>query len=153
MAAKLFKLAVVSIDRPESSCPAELAVVIEHCVAAIREAGERGADLVLLPEEPDVIAGGEYGEHRLKEHPVFVAFQEQAAKSRIGVIATVSAKVEDVPGDGHANTAFLLNREGKVAGLYRKKHPAANYAARDRVIYPTTEAQRETILKHGNLPE
>ncbi|MCP4644325.1 MAG: carbon-nitrogen hydrolase family protein [bacterium] len=124
MAAKLFRLAVASIDRPESSCPAELSVVIEHCLAAIREAGERGADLVLLPEEPDVIAGGEYGEYRLEKHPVFRAFREQAEKSRIGVIATLSAQVKDVPGERHANTAFLLDRKGKLVGLYRKKHPA-----------------------------
>jgi tetratricopeptide (TPR) repeat protein len=35
--------------------------------------------------------------------------------------------------------------------IYREKHPAANYAARDRVIYPTTAGHRETILKKGEL--
>ncbi len=36
--------------------------------------------------------------------------------------------------------------------LYRLDHPAANYAAQDRVIYPTTSAQREAILKFHYLP-
>jgi hypothetical protein len=36
--------------------------------------------------------------------------------------------------------------------LYREKNPAANYAARDRVIYPTTAAHRDAIVKTGNLP-
>ena len=37
--------------------------------------------------------------------------------------------------------------------IYREKFPAANYAARDRVIYPTTAAHRDAIVKTGNLPQ
>ena len=117
MKSNLFRIAVASIDTPESG---DKSVVIDNCVAAIREAGERGADLVLLPEEPDIISGGTYGVHPLEEHPVFRAFRKQGRKSGIGVIATVSAKV----GERHANTAFLLDRKGETIGLYRKKHPA-----------------------------
>jgi tetratricopeptide (TPR) repeat protein len=36
--------------------------------------------------------------------------------------------------------------------LYRAKHPAANYAAGDRVIYPTLPAHRDAIVKTGELP-
>lgn len=36
--------------------------------------------------------------------------------------------------------------------IYRQKNPVANYAARDRVVYPTTDAHRESILKVGELP-
>jgi len=35
--------------------------------------------------------------------------------------------------------------------IYREKNPIANYAARDRVIYPTTPTHRETILGGGEL--
>jgi tetratricopeptide (TPR) repeat protein len=35
--------------------------------------------------------------------------------------------------------------------IYGQKNPAANYAARDRVIYPTTAGQKERILKTGEL--
>ncbi len=41
----------------------------------------------------------------------------------------------------------------RSTAIYRKSHPAANYAARDRVIYPTTAAHRESILKTGNLSD
>ena len=116
---KLFRLAVAAIDKPESAKNADNPV-IANCVAAIREAADRGADLVLLPEEPDIIAGGTYGVYPLEEHPVFKAFRDQAAACGIGLISTVSAKV----GERHANTAFLLDRTGAVLGLYRKKHPA-----------------------------
>jgi tetratricopeptide (TPR) repeat protein len=39
-----------------------------------------------------------------------------------------------------------------AARMYREKHPEANYAARDRVIYPTTPAQKQAILTSGDLP-
>ncbi len=115
--AKLFRLAVASIDNPDVE---DRSGVIDRCVEAIAEAGDRGADLVLLPEEPDIIAGGTYGVYPLEDHPSFIRFRDRAAKSKIGIISTLSAKVED----RHANTAFLLDRKGNVAGLYRKKHPA-----------------------------
>ncbi|MFA6241937.1 MAG: carbon-nitrogen hydrolase family protein [Candidatus Hydrogenedentales bacterium] len=114
---QLFRLAVVSIDRPE---PGDLSIVIENCMNAIAEAGRRGADLILLPEEPDIIAGGSYGAHPLEEHPVFLAFQRKAAEARIGVVSTLSVK----NGDRFSNTGFLLGRDGSLLGLYRKKHPA-----------------------------
>ncbi|MCL4217311.1 MAG: carbon-nitrogen hydrolase family protein [Candidatus Hydrogenedentes bacterium] len=119
---KLFRLAVASVEIPAGD---DRGAVIEHCVAAAREAGERGADLVLLPEEVDIIAGGEYGVWPLEEHPVFLAMQQQAAASGIGLIASLSVK----SGERHANTAFLLDRGGKVLGLYRKKHPAPSEEA------------------------
>lgn len=39
-----------------------------------------------------------------------------------------------------------------AAQIYRKKNPAANYTARDRVIYPTTQGHRDSILTTGELP-
>ncbi len=64
----LFRLAVCAIDRPEPVPEAE-SPVLANCLAAVHEAAERGADLVLLPEEPDIIAGGASGEYPLEEHP------------------------------------------------------------------------------------
>jgi predicted amidohydrolase len=114
---KLFRLAVASIDTPEGE---DRSIVIEHCIAAIAEAGRRAADLLVLPEESDIIAGGAYGTYPLEEHPVFQAFRRQAVQSHMGIVATVSAKI----GDLHANTGFLLDRSGEILGLYRKVHPA-----------------------------
>ena len=95
----LFRLAVCAIDRPEPVPEAE-SPVLANCLAAVREAAERGADLVLLPEEPDIIAGGASGEYPLEEHPVFVAFRDAAAACGVGLIATLSVKV----GERYANT-------------------------------------------------
>lgn len=111
-----FRLAVSSIDK--DNC-------VERCVGAIVEAGTRGADLVVLPEEPDIISGAEPGQHELAAHPVFEAFCAAAVKAKIAVIGTLSAKVDG----GYANTGFLLDARGKLAGVYRKKHPAPSEEA------------------------
>ncbi len=130
---RLFRLAVASIERPEKDGP--MPEVLERCVAAVAEAGARGADLVLLPEEPDIIAGGKYGDYAVREHPVFKVFREAAAAAKIGLVSTLSFRV----GERHANTAFLLGRDGKPIGFYRKKHPA-----------PTEEAILTEPIQPGN---
>jgi len=114
---RLFRLAVTSIDRPESG---DASVVVDHCVAAVGEAGDRGADLVVLPEEPDIIAGMDPGAHTQDAHPVLNAFRQEAARARVGVVASLSFRV----GKRFANTGFVVDRAGEVLGLYRKKHPA-----------------------------
>jgi tetratricopeptide (TPR) repeat protein len=37
--------------------------------------------------------------------------------------------------------------------IYRQKNPAANYAAGERVIYPTTQSHRQAIIQTGELPK
>jgi predicted amidohydrolase len=111
-----FRLAVSSIDKV--NC-------VEKCVGAVAEAGTRGADLVVLPEEPDITSGAAPGLHTLQEHPIFAAFRAAAIKAKIAVMATLSAKV---PG-GYANTGFLLDGRGTLIGVYRKKHPAPSEEA------------------------
>jgi omega-amidase len=105
------KLAVCSV--PVGDCQ-------RHCVSAVVEAAERGADLVLLPEEPDIVAGEEAGQHILTEHPVFISYADQARIHSIGVVGSLSAKVDG----GIANVGFLISREGQLIGTYRKQHPA-----------------------------
>jgi len=106
-----FSLAVASVDRRRC---------IESCLEAISEAGRRGADLLLLPEEPDVVAGAAHGEHVLEAHPVFVGFRDAAVRAGVPIIGSLSAREQG----GHANTGFLLDRTGAILGIYRKKHPA-----------------------------
>lgn len=119
---RLFRLAVSSIDRPDVIDESGL---VQNCVAAIAEAGARGADLILLPEEPDIVAGGAPGRFSIEDHPAFRAFQEEAARSRIGVIASLSATTRG----GYANLAFLLDKTGVARGFYNKKHPAPSEEA------------------------
>ena len=107
----LFRLAVASIKRGEC---------IDHCVQMIGEAGDREADLLVLPEEPDIVAGLEPGQHKLEDHPVFEAFRQAAIKAGVPIVASLSAKVEG----GYSNMGFVLDETGDIIGLYPKKHPA-----------------------------
>ncbi|MFH1741450.1 MAG: carbon-nitrogen hydrolase family protein [bacterium] len=111
-----FQLAVCSIPRNDP---------IDPCIEAIAEAGRRGADMIVLPEEPDIVAQKSPGEFVLEEHPVFQSFRKQGKQWNIGIVGTLSAKVEE----GYANTGFVLNRQGELTGIYRKKHPAPSEEA------------------------
>lgn len=108
---ELFRLAVASVDRKSS---------IESSVRAIEEAGRRCANLLVLPEEPDIIAGMPYGEYPLDEHPVFHVFREAAVKARVSIVSSLSVRYEA----GYLNLGFLLDAGGEILGLYNKKHPA-----------------------------
>jgi predicted amidohydrolase len=119
----LFRLAVVSILKKDLEKDPEL---VNRCVEAVEEAADRGADLVLLPEEPDIVAGEGPGEYALEEHPAYTAFSAAAAQGAIGLVSSLSARV---PNGGYANTGFLLDRKGELMGVYRKKHPAPSEEA------------------------
>ncbi|HOE13030.1 MAG TPA: carbon-nitrogen hydrolase family protein [bacterium] len=108
---RIFRLAVTAADRtnPEKTC-----------LDSIYEAGDRGADMILLPEEPDIVASRPPGEHRMEDHPLFQAFRKAAAQKNIAVVGSLSVKVDE----GVANTGFFLDRSGDLQGIYRKKHPA-----------------------------
>ena len=107
----LFRLAVASIKRGDC---------IDHCLEIIEEAGKRRADLLVLPEEPDIVTGLSPGEHELEDHPVFNAFRTAAMQAEVPIIASLSAKIEG----GYSNMGFVLDRNGDIIGLYPKKHPA-----------------------------
>ena len=112
----LFRIAVSSIDRQDC---------IRHSVEMIAEAGRRGADLLVLAEEPDIVSGMPPGQHKLEDHPVFVAFREASVKAGVPIIGSLSAKVDG----GYANLGFVLDRTGEIVGLYPKKHPAPSEEA------------------------
>ena len=111
MSNNLFRIAVASIKRDDC---------IAHCVQMIERAGDRKADLLVLPEEPDIVAGSAPGQYELEDHPVFEAFRQAAIKARVPIVASLSAKVEG----GYSNMGFILDKTGEVIGLYPKKHPA-----------------------------
>ena len=113
----MFKLGVASVELPEDRTQDTM---LKGCLDAIKKASMRGADLVLLPEEPDICSGMPPGSYVMEQHPFYLAFQDAAAHHHIGVISTLSVGTPQ----HYANTGFLLDRSGEAAGVYRKKHPA-----------------------------
>jgi nitrilase len=117
--ARILKLAVCAV--PEGDAEA-------GSVAAIAAAAAQGADLVLLPEQPEVVARWHTGQavprHPLDEHPLYRAYADAAARHHIAVIGNLYVTA----GDGAANTSFILDRDGRRLGCYRKLHPAPGEA-------------------------
>lgn len=85
----------------------------------VRQAGEKGSDIVCLPEfsaapvkesqfAPETVPG-----------PATQAFAQLAAKFRMHVIVPL---LEDVGRTKYYNTAVLLDRAGQIIGKYRKTH-------------------------------
>ncbi|NPV07014.1 MAG: carbon-nitrogen hydrolase family protein [Anaerolineae bacterium] len=97
---------------------------IERCLRAIAQAGEAKADLLLLPEEPDVVG---CPQERIAELPepipggeTFTRFA-QAARQH-GLYVAYSQRERD--GQRVYNTGVLLDRGGELVGKYRKMHLA-----------------------------
>jgi predicted amidohydrolase len=119
--ASVFRLAVSSID---------VADVVGNLVRCVGEAGQAGADLIVLPETPDLRAGGREGEYPLREHPLLVRVRQAAIDANVGVILSLSVRTDKGP----ANVAVLMDRRGEIIGLYNKKHPAPGESITTRPI-------------------
>lgn len=109
--ADVFRIAVSSVERQDC---------VRHCVETIAEAGRRGAELLVLPEEPDIVAGMPPGQHSLGDHPVFKSFRRAAMKAEVPILGSLSAKLDG----GYSNLGYVLDRTGDLVGVYPKKHPA-----------------------------
>jgi tetratricopeptide (TPR) repeat protein len=77
------------------------------------------------------------------------AFAEEADPEMRAALAGTLSRLHR---ESHAIYNPDENARSRAARLYRQKNPAANYAAGDRVIYPTTPAHREAIRTSGELP-
>lgn len=97
---------------------------IERCLAAIDEAGRAGADLVLLPEEPDVVGCPSDRTDELPEPvPGGTTYGQFAERARANDIHVVYSQRER-DGAHVFNTAVVLDRRGCLLGKYRKMHLA-----------------------------
>ncbi len=91
---------------------------IAALAALVDKAGAAGADVVLLPEAVTVIGTGLDAHEAAETLPgdTFAAFGEQARNHRCYVIYGVNER------DGEAvySSAIIINRDGTLAGRYRK---------------------------------
>jgi len=97
----------------------------------------------------------------LLAQPRLATMRDVLAKLRAAYHAETSAEVKAALAGALAkyhresHTTYKPDESArpKATAAYRAKNPAANYAARDRVVYPTTAAHRDSILKTGELPK
>jgi predicted amidohydrolase len=96
-------------------------VNLERAVKLIESAGERGSDLLVLPEMWPL--GFDYaGMQNLP--PSFLSdiislLSELSAKYKMHIVSGTMCEASD---GGYFNTAYLFDEFGKIAGTYRKVH-------------------------------
>ncbi|MEX0887525.1 MAG: carbon-nitrogen hydrolase family protein [Phycisphaeraceae bacterium] len=118
---------------------AELGAMIDEMAATARDQYDTGLDLAVLTEYA-VTAGrpGDAAEVALPLHgPVLDYFAEKAREHETYII--IPMILEEDRGQGiYTNAAVLVDRQGELAGIYRKVHPVA--------------APSQTVLEGGLTP-
>ncbi|PSQ38044.1 carbon-nitrogen hydrolase [Halobacteriales archaeon SW_10_66_29] len=132
----------------------------DRALSAIREAADRGADLVALPEIFNVgyFAFDSYarGAEPL-EGPTITAIQDLAAD--LGVAVLAGTIVEDLAAsaadgletpaeDGYANTAVFVDDTGERRGVYRKHHLFGYGSAEQELLEP---GESTTTVEYGGF--
>ena len=95
----------------------------DAAVAAVREAASRGAQYVQTPEMTSLLERSRealFDKITVPEQDVTLAGLREAARAHEVVVHVGSLAVRH--GDKVANRAFLIDREGNVAGTYDKLH-------------------------------
>ena len=120
----------------------------KRALSAIREAADRGADLVALPEIFNVgyFAFDSYARAAEPvDGPTIAEIQDVAAEQGIAVLA--GTVVEDLSAsaahgfetpaeEGYANTAVFVDDAGQRRGVYRKRHLFGYGSAEQELLEP-----------------
>lgn len=98
---------------------------LHNAVELIREAAERGARLIAMPETVNYIGPDcEKFAECIPEGHTFKVFAEQAKKYRVWLhCGSIYEKNEDANDRRPYNTTMIINSEGELAAKYRKLHP------------------------------
>lgn len=115
-------LAVTAVQQP---CNADRDTNLDFSIAKIHEAAAANADLVVLPElhlGPYFCQNEDYGHFQLAQ-PIPGSSTEilAAAAKQAGVVIVSTLFEERAPGLYH-NTAVIFDKDGSIAGKYRKMH-------------------------------
>ncbi len=115
---RMAKLATVSVL---SNQPAE---VIENALALVDEAAKYDPDLIVLPEEIDLVGAASEDRAKVGEPvpggPIQERFADKARKHKVNIV--VGLRERD--GSRVYNAGVVINRAGEFVGKYRKTHLA-----------------------------
>ncbi|MFK7694314.1 carbon-nitrogen hydrolase family protein [Paenibacillus sp. HJGM_3] len=116
-------LATISLPVDEQSVRA--GVNLERALALISECTWWKPDLVVLPEEIDVLCGvpkevaDQMGE-AVPGGPIMMRFAEAAIQAGVNLVLSIREREED----RLYNTSIVIDRQGRYKGKYRKTHLA-----------------------------
>jgi N-carbamoylputrescine amidase len=115
----------LTVGLVQQSCTMDRATNVAKSIAGIREAAARGAKLVLLQELHTGVYFCQSEADQffdLAESIPGPSTEEFGAVAReLGIVLMISLFERRAPGLYH-NTAVVLERDGSIAGLYRKTH-------------------------------
>jgi predicted amidohydrolase len=89
---------------------------LEEIAAWVDKEGARGADLIALPE---TFRGQNNASQETLDGPTVTALARVAEKHRTYIVCPIDRK----DGDRRLNSAVLLDRRGRIAGVYDKLYP------------------------------
>ena len=89
---------------------------LEKIAALVDREGARGTDLIALPE---TFRGQNDASMETLDGPTVTALSRLAEKHRTYIVAPIDRK----DGDKRLNSAVVLDRSGKIAGVYDKLYP------------------------------
>jgi N-carbamoylputrescine amidase len=115
----------VTLAVVQMSMSADVGANVDKALARVREAADRGAGVVLLPElfenlywcqvqREDFFAGA----HPLERHPFLPRFQALARERRVVLPVSFFEKA----GQAHYNSLAMIDETGAITGVYRKSH-------------------------------
>lgn len=112
------RVAALQLPPPEGDTPDPIRQSnLDHALAYIDEAGQRGCDIACLPEVFSTY-GATFPSWETVPGSVIEAIGKAAARWRTYVIAPVAGIVDGV----RRNTAVILGRDGSLVGQYFKVH-------------------------------
>jgi N-carbamoylputrescine amidase len=116
---------VFTLGLVQMRCAADRATNLEKAVERIREAGERGAQVVCLPElflSPYFCQTEDHGLFDLAEPvpgPTTDVLSRIAKEESVAVVASI---FERRSAGLYHNTAVMIDADGEILGIYRKMH-------------------------------
>jgi hypothetical protein len=105
----------------------ELSGLVDAMAAeAVRKYPGRGLDLAVLPETIVTSLHGPASERAIPlDGPVLDTFGALARRHKAYLVVPLDLVESRTSGPVYSNAAVLFDRQGKVAGIYRKVHPVA----------------------------
>jgi predicted amidohydrolase len=105
----------------------ELSGLVEAMVGeAVRKYPGRGLDLAVLPETTVTSTHGPASKRATPlQGPVLETFGSLARRHNTYLVLPLDLVESSASGPVYSNAAVLLDRQGRVAGIYRKVHPVA----------------------------